>query len=290
MNKILKRLFKSSKVKNYYIAVLAIFLGTISLTSSAEKLETHTQKNLEKKVRVMSNVGLAMPTVLATRGKLIIDDHGSGDRGGELIRDLGNGVGLKTVLGIWERSENDSKVWRSTWVDGHPPVASYKGVHANNLIVEITFRYGEVVDPSQSQFMRIAADQRPQINGHIVSAWSNPNSDYTKTGFLLEHVSAKTDQNDDNSRKIILDHQPLISDANTWYTAILEIVGDEALFRMGNHIAYAKSDKITIPKNMVSITLGTTWHEIKRVRIWHAEANPDWKSARKDVIGSRKRQ
>ncbi len=36
---------------------------------------------------------------------------------------------------------------------------------------------------------------------------------------------------------------------------------------MGDHVAYAKAEQIRMPKNLVSLTLGTTWHEIKRVRI-----------------------
>ena len=225
----------------------------------------------------------AIPTVLATRGELILDDDGSQHRDGENSTLFENDIELRTELGNWRRSTSNSFVWRSTWTEGHPPVASYRGISANDLVVEVTFRYGETTEPSQSQFLRIAADQRPQIMGHIVSAWSNPNSDYTDTGFVLEHVRHKTGPND-NDRRTTLDQQPLTSNHNTWYTAILEIVGDEALFRMGDHVAYAKSDKITIPKNLVSLTLGTTWHEVKRVRIWQAETNPEWVNTKKDVL------
>jgi hypothetical protein len=63
----------------------------------------------------------------------------------------------------------------------------------------------------------------------------------------------------------------------------IDHVDDEALFRMGDHVAYEKAKQIRIPKNLVSLTLGTTWHEIKRVRSWHAEANPEWE-ANKDAI------
>ncbi len=84
-----------------------------------------------------------------------------------------------------------------------------------------------------------------------------------------------------------MDQQPLNTRPNTWYTAVLEIVNDEALFRMGDHVAYARTQEVTIPKNLVSRTLGTTWHEIKRVRIWEAEANPDWKANKHAVLNTR---
>ena len=225
-----------------------------------------------------------LPTLLAKRGKLILDDDGSKERGGKhTIIDLHDGICLKTALGIWERAEPKSNVWRSTWAEGmgHPPVASYPGVLANNLIVEVTFRYGENTESWHSQFLRIAADQRPQINGHIVSAWVNPNGRYTEKGIVLEHVPPR------GREGILIDHQPLNSEAQNWYTATLEIVDDEALFRMSDHVAYAKADQIRTPKNLVSLTLGTTWHEIKRVRIWHAEPNPEWEPNKNNILQSR---
>jgi len=43
-----------------------------------------------------------------------------------------------------------------------------------------------------------------------------------------------------------------------------------------------------MPKNLVSLTLGTTWHEIKRVRIWEAKANAGWKATRATILKPRK--
>lgn len=54
--------------------------------------------------------------------------------------------------------------------------------------MEVTFRWGEITEPWQNRFIRIAVDQRPERNGHIVSAWANTNSRYTKTGLVLEHA------------------------------------------------------------------------------------------------------
>lgn len=227
------------------------------------------------------------PTLLAKRGALIVDDNGSIDRGGKVIGKLGEKLEVKAALGIWQRSTPGSNTWRSTWEKGmgHPPVASYRGLELKNLIVEVDFRYGPKSDPSHSQFLRIAADQRPQIKGHIVSAWVNISGEYTKKGFVLEHVGAKTP--DKKRFGMLYDHQPLKPTPEIWQTATLEIVDDEALFRMGDHVAYAKGDEINIQKNLVSLTLGTTWHEIKRVRIWHAEANPEWEKTKEAALKNR---
>lgn len=228
------------------------------------------------------------PTILAKRGELILDDDGSKDRGGKRTIEFHDGIGVRAALGVWERAEPNSNVWRSTWEKGmgHPPVASYRGLEAKNLIVEVTFRYGEATEAWHEQFLRIAADQRPQLKGHIVSAWVNSKGRYTETGFVLEHVG-KRDRTT-GSQGLLLDHQPINTDPKTWNTATLEIVDDEALFRMGDHVAYAKADPIRTPKNLVSLTLGTTWHEIKRVRIWHAEANPEWATKKDGVLNWRK--
>lgn len=229
-----------------------------------------------------------LPTALARRGELIVDDDGAKDRGGRVTVELNDGVGVRAALGSWNRTAPDSKVWRSTWTKGmkHPPVASYRGLETTNLIVEVTFRYGERTELSQDQFLRIAADQRPRFKGHIVSAWANARSRYTETGVVLEHVGKQDGKSD--TRGWLMDHQPIRTAPSIWYTALLEIVDDEALFRMGDHVAYAKAEPIRMPKNLVSLTLGTTWHEIKRVRIWHAEANPEWETNQTAILKPRK--
>ena len=230
---------------------------------------------------------LPLTTLLAKRGKLIVDDDGAKTRGGKTVFELQDSVGVKAALGTWVRAEPESNIWRSTWKEGmgHPPVVSYPGMDAKNLIVEVTFRFGEVTEPWHSQFLRIAADQRPQIKGHIVSAWANPNGHYTKQGFVLEHLAPKSEAK--KSRLLLMDHQPITTQPNTWYTAVLEIVDDEALYRMGDHLAYAKAEQFLTHKNLISLTLGTTWHEIKRVRVWHAEAHPEWKTKKDTTLKSR---
>lgn len=229
-----------------------------------------------------------LPTVLAKRGKLIVDDDGSIARGSKTLAELDGGIKLKSALGSWQRTEPKSNTWRSTWKPGmgHPPVVAYQGIEARNLIVEVKFRFGETIESWHEQFLRIAADQRPQLKGHIVSAWINPTGHYTEKGFVLEHVGKLPRTN--NSRGLLLDHQASNVEPEAWYTATLEIVGDEALFRMGDHVAYSKAAPVDAAKNLVSLTMGTTWHEIKRVRIWHAEANPDWEDAKDSILKLRK--
>jgi len=228
-----------------------------------------------------------IPSMLARRGKLILDDDGSKPRGRKTVAVFNDKTRVRAGAGVWERAPQ-SNGWRSTWKKGmgHTPVAAYHGFEANDLIVEVTFRYGPITEPWHHQCFRIAADDRPKITGHVVSAWANPNNDFIETGFLLQHIRKTPEKK--ILEDLLLDHQPLSVEPNVWYTATLEVVGDEALFRMGDHVAYARAEQIRLPKNLVSLTLGTTWHEIKRVRIWHAESNPEWASLKADVVKSRK--
>ena len=225
-------------------------------------------------------------TCLAIRGALILDDDGSLQRGGKVVAKFTGTAKVRAAAGLWNRTEGGN-VWRSTWKPGmgHTPVASYHGIPANDLIIEVTFRYGEMAELWHHQCFRIAVDERPNITGHIVSAWANPNNDFIEQGFLLQHIRKQKDKT--IIEDLVLDHQPLTTQAHQWHTAILEVVGDEALFRMGSHVAYAKAKQIKMPKNRVSLTMGTTWHEIKRVRIWKANANPAWPARKEETLESR---
>jgi len=255
------------------LAVLCIFMATGSGSACANEPAT--------------DEGQAVAPVLAKRGKLILEDDGSLERGGKTVGKFSGTTRIRAGAGLWNRAV-DPKIWRSTWNKGlgHTPVASYQGFNADSLIIEVTFRYGVISEPWHTQCFRIAVDDRPNVTGHIVSAWANPNNDFIESGFLLQHIRKQKDKT--IIEDMLLDQQPVSIQPEVWYTATLEVVGDEALFRMGNHVAYAKAEQIRMPKNLVSLTMGTTWHEIKRVRIWRAEANPSWPAQKSKVLESRK--
>ena len=227
-----------------------------------------------------------IPLSLAKKNELILDDIGSVDRGKASVA-LNHMAKVRAGAGQWHRVSASSGRWRSTWHpgSGHAPVVSYHGFHTTNLIVEVTFRYGDITESWQHQCFRIAADQRPKITGHVVSAWANANNDFIETGFLLQHIRKTPEKV--IIEDLLLDHQPLKVQPRVWYTAMLEIVDDEALFRMADHLAYAKADQFRTSKNLVSLTLGTTWHEIRRVRIWHASPNPDWPKVKESLLSRR---
>ncbi len=60
-------------------------------------------------------------------------------------------------------------------------------------------------------------------------------NDFIETGFLLQHIRKTPEKK--IIEDLLLDRQSLTVEPKVWYTATLEIVGDEALFRMGDHVA-----------------------------------------------------
>jgi hypothetical protein len=82
--------------------------------------------------------------------------------------------------------------------------------------------------------------------------------------------------------------KPLDFKESEWQTAILEVVDGEAIFHMGDNLAYANSEKINVPKLQFSLTLGVTLHDIKRVRVWEASLKDDWAENKEKVLAKRK--
>ena len=222
----------------------------------------------------------AISTLLAQRGELIFDDQG---KSGETFAE---GVSCRRGKSKWKWME-DSGSWRSHWLPdmGHTPVVSYIGFREDNLIAEVTFRYGPMTEDWQHKYFRIAMDDRPKMTGHILSAWANRNNDFIDEGFLLQHIR-KTKKKEILSN-LHLDKRPLEVEPEKWYTAVVECVGDEALFRMGDHVAFAQSKELSASKNLVSLTTGKAWHDVKRIRVWKASPNPDWPKMKKSVLGQR---
>ena len=57
-------------------------------------------------------------TMLAKRGKLILDDDGSRNRGGKTMVNFDDNAKLRASAGVWERATDSANVWRSTWKPG----------------------------------------------------------------------------------------------------------------------------------------------------------------------------
>ncbi|MCC4831798.1 hypothetical protein LMH66_04045 [Shewanella sp. 10N.7] len=215
--------------------------------------------------------GSPVPTLLATRGELIVEDDCSEDR--------------RRGLGFWSLSQTEPNVCRvSHDVDRKPkhvPIASYSLDEHENIIVEVTFRWGEPLGGQYNdQLLGIFSDLRPnEIKGHKIESWISGTERFTSPGLAFTSSIAPG---------VRLDEHPSDTfQANTWYTAVLEVVGNEALLRSLDQVAYVDRPRISGAKNKITLIFGTTWHEIKRVRIWHAEENPAWKNMKDRALAKR---
>lgn len=260
-------------IKLFGVIALLIFINgcapSANLTSENSEQEAKSEVSVPYVERHPD--GLPVPTVLATRGELIVEDDCS------VIRRRG--------LGFWSKSLDEPNVCRVTHdierKPTHVPIASYWAGDYENIIVEVTFRWGEPMGGKyNAQVLGIFADLRPnEIKGHKIESWISGSDRFTKPGLAFTSSI---------NPKVTMDEQPFDTlQANTWYTAVLEIVGNEALLRLQDRAAYVDLPRIAGPKNKITLVFGTTWHEIKSVRIWHATKNPQWQGMKDKVLASR---
>ncbi|MAG92400.1 MAG: hypothetical protein CMJ48_01430 [Planctomycetaceae bacterium] len=220
---------------------------------------------------------------LARPGKLLVDDDFTTVRDKKWMKLAGDWQ-VRAGLGEWKQRDG---FYRSDWHPGggHTPVMAYRGA-CRDVIVECTFRYGKRTEAYHDQCFRIALDNRDAYTGHVVSAWANRNNNFIDRGFLLQHIHKTPEKV--TLKDLRLDKQHLHVDPDVWYTALLEVVGDEVLFRLGDdHIAYGKYDELDTDKTSLSLTLGKSPHDLKRLRIWQALPNPDWNANKQKLLAQR---
>lgn len=254
------------------IAFLTLMCGCApSSNLTSENLDQIAKEDVSVPYVERHPDGLPVPTVLATRGELMVEDDCS------VIRRRG--------LGFWSKSQDELNVCRVTHnverKPSHVPIASYPIPDHENVIVEVTFRWGEPMGGKfNAQVLGIFSDLRPNdIKGHKIESWISGSDRFTKPGLAFTSSIAPG---------VTMDEQPFDTlKANTWYTAVLEVVGNEALLRLQDRAAYVDLPRISGPKNKITLIFGTTWHEIKSVRIWHATKNPKWEEMKDKVLASR---
>jgi hypothetical protein len=221
-------------------------------------------------------------TLMANKGKLLFNDQCDTPRGKKNSK-INNNWKVRAGLGKWDQKDG---FHQSSWKKemGHTPVMAFDGKF-KNIIIEVTFRYNNMTEPWHTQCFRIAMDNKSLYTGHVLSAWANPNNDFIETGFLLQHISKKADKTiiDD----ILLDKQPLNVKVGVWHTAILEVVGNKALFHMDGNLAYAESEKINVDKTLFNLTLGKTIHDVKSVKAWEATLKDDWYKKKTNILKRR---
>lgn len=212
-----------------------------------------------------------IPTLLAERGALMYEDDCS--------------EGGRRGLGIWSLSSEEPGACHVKHnvnrQPEHIPIASYPLPDHQDLVVQVTFRWGEPMGGKfDDQLLAVVSDLRPtNVSGHRVEAWATGTGRFTHRGIALTSSMG-------NGK--VMDEQEFDTfQANTWYTAVYELVGDEVLFRVGGRTSYAKDPIVVGRKNKITLFFGTTWHEVKSVRMWHATPNPEWDNTKEELLSTR---
>ncbi|PHS13225.1 MAG: hypothetical protein COA78_07285 [Blastopirellula sp.] len=227
--------------------------------------------------------------ILAKRGTLILNDDFTIDRAKGWVK-LPGGSSARAGAAEWKKMDG---FYRSGWHpgSGHAPVMVYQG-DFTNVVVQCVFRCGEITEDYHHQCFRLALDNRELYTGHVLSAWANQNNDFIDTGLLLQHIR-KTPE------KVVLadlrlDKRPIHLVPGKWYTATLEVVKDQVLYRVQGEdeaepvIASAQFKELNVPKLTMSITLGTTPHDLKSLKVWKAKPNPQWEVQKDKLLSKRK--
>lgn len=225
---------------------------------------------------------------LAQRGSLLLEeDFATGPferKKWSPLRDTGWKV--MTSFGDWTKTEAGIQSVHNS-DHGHGPVLAFEPPEAlSDAVLELEFRFLEKA--GQKESVRIAVDNRDSIaKGHVCSAWANWTNDFVPTGVTLEHIrkegvlpkpSKKAGQFRDT--RVIIGNAPANYEAGKWYSLRLEIVGDRALAAVSNSVTVnGRLDRFATPKTRVSLTLGSSPHEIRAFRVRKATLNPKWTDA-----------
>ncbi|MGY8771493.1 MAG: hypothetical protein ACKVH8_24020 [Pirellulales bacterium] len=232
---------------------------------------------------------VSLEPILAKRGTLILDDDFTIDRAKSWVQ-LPGGSSARAGAAEWKKLNG---FYRSGWHPGggHTPVMAYQG-DFTNVVVQCVFRCGEMTEDYHHQCFRLALDNRELYTGHVLSAWANQNNNFIERGLLLQQIR-KTPE------KVVLadlrlDKQHIQLVPGKWYTATLEVVKDQVLYRVqGEHetkpvITYGQFTELNVPKLTMSVTLGTTPHDLKSLKVWKAKPNPRWEVLKGKLLSKRK--
>lgn len=177
---------------------------------------------------------------------------------------LKDGWEVRVAHGIWQRTADGVQ---STWVTGHSPVLVIEGGFGD-VIIELEFRYR--AEPGKWAACRISATNPTLFpRGYALSTWANVDFKSRGRGFLLEN-----DVWDGPITRVSYAKADFAPD--TWHTYRVENIGNKASASCNGVTIHGTHDKYGLPKTSLWLATGQSTHEIRRLRIYAANANPAW--------------
>lgn len=212
---------------------------------------------------------------MAIKGKLLFEDHFKTPV--EYTKDyqtVKEGWRVKTGHAMWTQTKDGVK---SIWETGHMPVLVYTGTFGD-AVVEVDFRFRK--EEGKWAACRISATN-PDLNprAYAASVWANSDNKGRAPGMVLEH--------DEWKPGVITTVDSLMATfkPDTWYTLRLELIGNNARATCNGVTVYGTHEKFGIPKNSISLGVGTCEHELRNFRVYEATLNPKWKQPVKKKTG-----
>ena len=204
---------------------------------------------------------------MAVKGKLLLaeDFKTPAEYTIEKWQPLRDGWRMRAWHGNWRRS---SEGIESGWESGHNPNLAYEGPFAN-AVIELQFRFRK--EPGKVAFVQInPANFELDPQAYSVSAWANVDAPQRPLGLLLEH-QGWTPQG-----FTVVANQAAVFEPDKWYSMRLEIIDDYALMSCNGITIVGRHDKFGLPKTLLAIGVGYCPHELRKLRVYEATANPAW--------------
>jgi hypothetical protein len=202
---------------------------------------------------------------LAEKGELLLEEnfqqHALYTKEKLPLRD---GWAVRVAHGTWKRTPEGVE---STWEAGHSPVLVLEG-NFGDVIVELEWRYRAEKDKWAA--CRVSATN-PTLypRAYALSVWANVDFNSRARGFLLENDVW-------NGHITRVSYARAEFAPGTWHALRLESVGNRALAACNGVTVHGEHEKYGLSKTSLWLATGQSRHEIRRLRLFRAAANPAW--------------
>lgn len=209
-------------------------------------------------------------TNMAIKGKLLLEeDFTTPAAYTKDFQPTKDGWSVKAGHAKWVKS---GKGVESVWETGHMPVLGYSGTF-RDAVIEVDFRFQK--EEGKWAACRISA-ANPELNprAYAASVWANSDNKARALGMVLEHDEWKPGVIT-TVDTLMATYQP-----NKWYTLRLELIGNNAQATCNGVTVFGTHELFGIPKNSISLGVGTAKHELRNFRVYEATLNPKWRPSK----------
>ncbi|QEK53160.1 DUF1080 domain-containing protein [Pedobacter aquae] len=240
-------------MKKIFIAPL--LLCSMLALSAMRSTIGETQKMFEQ-----ARVKKEKDAPIAKKGKLLFkDDFNNGMVYSKEYQQVADGWRVRANHAKWKQENNSVK---SIFESGHMPVLTYEG-NFKDAIIELEFKF--FAQEGKWSACRISATN-PQLNprAYAASVWANANNTGRALGMVLEHDEWKP------GVITTVMNKPATFEPGKWYTLRLELIGNVVRATCNGVTVIGTHEKFGIPKNSISLGVGTSPHELRKFRVYEA--------------------